>query len=267
MSVSDIVKHCQNMHEMQNLPFFQCEKCDYVSEKYSKTREHMKNEHNVVEYKPYKCTHCEVQSDGTNFVKHVQNHKQSFICDICGAALSSKGGLSRHKTSFHTEGLQDHVCDICGFTSKQIKNLQRHIRNVHLKPEKCEFCEKSYGTKELLVYHMDSAHPGTAELKYFCATCGKGFMYKNSLSVRCFKNIGCSKGKKLGGKKTGLVKTEDIKPDAPVSCQYCRNEYTRKTITSHYRRSHPEKYFTADMKRKEYKCPNCEEKYYTPNSK
>ena len=31
--------------------------------------------------------------------------------------------------------------------------------------------------------HIDAAHPGTFELKYFCSECGKGFMFKYSMTV------------------------------------------------------------------------------------
>ena len=37
--------------------------------------------------------------------------------------------------------------------------------------------------KDNLSNHIDAAHPGTFELKYFCSECGKGFMFKYSMTV------------------------------------------------------------------------------------
>ena len=39
---------------------------------------------------------------------------------------------------------------------------------------------------------LDVSHPDTSELKFFCASCGKGFMYKYSLAVHTAKSE-CSK--------------------------------------------------------------------------
>ena len=60
---------------------------------------------------------------------------------------------------------------------------------------------------------------------------------------------------------------KDETEDKPFTCQYCGVEYTVKTITSHYKRSHPDKYFTDGNERIEYKCSQCEEKYFAKSSK
>ena len=65
---------------------------------------------------------------------------------------------------------------------------------------------------------------------------------------------------KVNGKKT------DVSSDAPMLCDICRSEYTVKTITNHYRRSHPDKYF-PEGKRKEYKCNHCEETFFSTQGK
>ena len=65
---------------------------------------------------------------------------------------------------------------------------------------------------------------------------------------------------KVNGKKA------DDSSDAPMLCDICRSEYTVKTITNHYRRSHPDKYF-PEGKRKEYKCNHCEETFFSTQGK
>ena len=105
-------------------------------------------------YRPYKCKHCELTSDNLlNFARHVKNHNpnRSFICDECGTVLKSAKNLRYHKTSYHKQNTQELVCDICGFATVQMNNLKRHIKAMHEKPEKCQYCENSYGTKGQLI--------------------------------------------------------------------------------------------------------------------
>ena len=92
-------------------------------------------------------------------------------------------------------------------------------------------------------------------------------MYKYSLAVHSAKTE-CSKVPK---NKVGIPvkidpKEGDSTTDVPVLCEFCRSEYTTKTIINHYRRSHPEKYF-PDGKRKEYKCSLCEETFFSTQGK
>ena len=59
---------------------------------------------------------------------------------------------------------------------------------MHGKREKCPYCENNYGTKDALCHHLDVTHLNTSELKIFCSSCGKVFMYKYSLAVRTAKS-------------------------------------------------------------------------------
>ena len=59
---------------------------------------------------------------------------------------------------------------------------------------------------------------------------------------------------------------KDETEDKPFTCQYCGVEYTVKTVTSHYKRSHPDKYFIDGNVREEFKCSQCEEKYFAKSS-
>ena len=153
-SISEIIQHHKDYHEIQAMPFFQCENCDFVSDKISETRSHSKSVHGIDDYRPYKCKHCELTSDNLlNFARHVKNHNpnRSFICDECGTVLKSAKNLRYHQTSYHKQNTQELVCDICGFATVQMNNLKRHIKAMHEKPEKCQYCENSYGTKGQLI--------------------------------------------------------------------------------------------------------------------
>ena len=94
----------------------------------------MKSEHDIDDYKPYKCKHCDYTHNHIRYLaEHVKNHNpnRSFICDICGASLKSASSLKYHKTSYHKKGMQELVCDICGFTTLHLNNLKWHIKSMH----------------------------------------------------------------------------------------------------------------------------------------
>lgn len=73
-SVSELIGHHQSFHEGLPLPYFQCEVCEFSSKKKMQTKQHMKNEHNVDEYYPYKCQQCDFKQYELShgFTRHVQ---------------------------------------------------------------------------------------------------------------------------------------------------------------------------------------------------
>ena len=42
LTISEIVEHYKEYHEGYALPYFQCENCDFYSNKFSDTKEHLK---------------------------------------------------------------------------------------------------------------------------------------------------------------------------------------------------------------------------------
>jgi len=185
-SLYEIVRHHQEYHEMQTLPVFLCENCDYHSEKIGETRAHAKTEHGIDYYKPYKCTHCEYTSDWfPKFCHHVKRHimPQSVICNMCGKVLKSEHSLKYHMAAHHNDDEEkNYVCDICGFRTAQKQNLRRH-HSVHRKDRKCPYCDVAARDKNYLELHIDQKHQDIAgELNHICPQCGKGFIFKYSLT-------------------------------------------------------------------------------------
>ena len=221
----------------------------------------MKQEHEIDDYNPYRCSHCEyVTPELSRFAYHIQRHttQLNFICDICNKAMKTSETLKRHKLAFHAS--TNSVCDICGFVTTPI-NLVRHMKLVHEKSKKCPHCEKRYGDNSHLHGHIENAHPGTSELKYFCSICGKGFMYNYPCILHRIK----VHDKKPPKKKPAQPKTESAPVD--VKCQYCGVDYSSKMgITNHLRQMHPEKYYANGNTKPQLSCSQCEEKYYSRNS-
>ena len=88
----------------------------------SETVQHLKTEHSIEDYKPYKCRHCDYKTGRiTHFIKHVKSHlnAQNVVCDICSKRLKSETSLRYHKLTYHDEKKKEEiVCDICGFKTK-----------------------------------------------------------------------------------------------------------------------------------------------------
>jgi hypothetical protein len=73
LTISEIVEHYKEYHEGYALPYFQCENCDFYSNKFSDTKEHLKQEHEIDDYNPYRCSHCEyVTPELSRFAYHIQ---------------------------------------------------------------------------------------------------------------------------------------------------------------------------------------------------
>jgi KRAB domain-containing zinc finger protein len=189
----------------------------------SETVQHLKTEHSIEDYKPYKCRHCDYKTGRiTHFIKHVKSHLnvQSVVCDICSKHLKSEISLRYHKLSYHDEDKkkEEIVCDICGFKTKMHSNLRRHITNTHVKPKQCQYCDKRFGVSENLEYHIENHHPGTSDQKYFCSKCGKGFMYQTNLTRHMSEKHGTN-GQKNEGKNE--EKNE-------YNCPACKKMYSTK---------------------------------------
>ena len=110
-----------------------------------------------------------------------------FICEICNKAMKTANTLRIHKKVNHVEKVKENVCDICGYVGTKA-NLARHMTEIHKKEKKCPYCEKNFGKKDALEYHLDNHHPGTSEIQHTCQECGKGFMFRNTLTRHFHRN-------------------------------------------------------------------------------
>ena len=80
--------HHREHHILQHWQIFQCESCDYYSEKVSETQKHVKTEHGITDYQPYKCNQCDYTSgDFQCFSRHVLRHfaEYNIVCTECGS--------------------------------------------------------------------------------------------------------------------------------------------------------------------------------------
>ncbi|XP_020514044.2 zinc finger protein 572-like [Labrus bergylta] len=125
------------------------------------------------------CGVCGEQSETPEELRtHLESHKKTFSCDVCGKNFLSNRGLRSH-APLHT-GEKPYECDICKKTFAIERTLKSHrLGHVEEKPHKCHVCQKSFAFKQLLMNHSRSH---TGEKPYTCDLCGKSVSDFRSLS-------------------------------------------------------------------------------------
>ena len=92
--------------------------------------------------------------------------------------------FSVHKQEEDKE--KNFVCDICGYRTDRKQNLTKHNK-VHNK-KKCPFCDYLAVSKNYIELHIDKRHQeeNGGDLNHICSQCGKGFLFKFSLTAHIY---------------------------------------------------------------------------------
>ena len=103
-----------------------------------------------------------------------------YKCDICGKGFMSKVGIEGHKVQ-HLPASEKLACSHsnCNVTFARAQSLKKHLKNVHGKQKAvyCNFCKKSFKTKDNKVAHEMGCKENTQRKELFCGKCGKGGFY------------------------------------------------------------------------------------------
>ena len=228
-SIKNLVDHCTEHHEGQPLPYFLCTECNFHDKKLFVMKSHLQNEHGIDTYKPYHCKHCDRKDDSIHhYYNHVKTHSdaKNYICEICSKPLKNKDSIRMHKTIFHEK--QEIVCDICGYKASNKEYLLRHVKRVHNKSYECQYCGQRYGVRENLEIHIDVKHPEREEKKYFCESCEKSFIFRNSMVSH--KHNHHLKGVKKGNKKKmGFTKEKSKDIETLIKITKNLDTFAKKT--------------------------------------
>ena len=115
-----------------------------------------------------------------NLLVHERIHTKPFACIECGKTFSEKWILTRHISSHHEAGSENHKysCEICqkSFTRKQ--NLMQHSKSHENKT--CKICHKSFINVSRLKRH-EIIHSSLRP--FLCKLCGKSFNQKANLTA------------------------------------------------------------------------------------
>ncbi|XP_039452032.1 zinc finger protein draculin-like [Culex pipiens pallens] len=108
-----------------------------------------------------------------NHVKH--SHRdggKEYICETCGSKLPNKNAFGAHmlRHKYIEEGR--YTCEICGAKFGNNPRLERHMLGHKDKEFQCQYCDKHYPSKTLLLTH-EREHAGKA--LFICVTCEEQF--------------------------------------------------------------------------------------------
>ena len=128
-------------------------------------------------------TTCKFQSkSNSNLEKHM-NKEHVMNCTECGKLFHDENDLQEHKKSHSLKHIrfsqytsqqieeEEFNCEECDFQTNNRYHLQKHISLKHL--INCKFCGKLLKSKEELMEHRKSQHPGAVKQceKYQAGTC------------------------------------------------------------------------------------------------
>ncbi|XP_076238975.1 uncharacterized protein LOC143182098 [Calliopsis andreniformis] len=104
--------------------------------------------------------------------QHGLRDKDKYLCDLCGAMLSTKSRLMVHRRVHMNEKIVN--CEVCGkgFVDKENLNIHRRIHTGE-KPYACTQCGRRFTQRTSLILHI---RYHTGERPYQCTDCGKGFV-------------------------------------------------------------------------------------------
>ena len=87
--------------------------------------------------------------------------KKSYKCGTCNKIFSKYDELGTHISTEHKKYFQ---CLHCGQNFSLIEEMKNHVKNVHAElndENKCDVCNESFQSPELLVLHKKNEHEST----------------------------------------------------------------------------------------------------------
>ncbi|KAL3284856.1 hypothetical protein HHI36_018995 [Cryptolaemus montrouzieri] len=212
-----------------------CFECFQSFESEAKLIQHCR-ESSHVSGELYKCDICSATFDVRyKHTKHVMNHGQGRICEICGAQVKAYN-MKRHLKEVHYCN-KEHICQYCGNSFMQNSVLQNHIAKRHFNKETnkslCFLCGRTFKVLALLNDHLNRKHASEdLESKmYSCEVCKKYFICRDSLKLHMrFHNSGGISTKRKSENKT--AKTRKIYK-YKRKCHICMKMFSAPGFKSH----------------------------------
>ena len=195
----------------QRRQLYQCETCDFKSNKKYSLIRHVKHIHDRSD--AYRCKTCgKTEIEKCRLKEHieVEHEGRRWICEICGSPFKSSGGLSAHIKVKHADmvmteakfkcskcsksfvnkdlyvghmskhdGTKLFSCGLCSKRYQYRNNLKNHMVKHHREKDyKCDHCEMCFSTNKDLQNHVNGKH---SQLETYRCDCGKRFRWRSSL--------------------------------------------------------------------------------------
>ncbi|XP_047019372.1 zinc finger protein OZF-like isoform X2 [Helicoverpa zea] len=204
--------------------------------------------------------------DKNDLKKHIDVHKNTRACVICGERVNSLSQLLAHRVTHIPQG--QNKCFICDKKFKSSIYLEFHYRNLHIEEDDkklyCNQCPQVCPSPKKFTDHMKHVHSHI--LKYFCDTCSKGFRCKSNLKSHILshntnKSFVCDLCGFSCKQRNGLYLSRHMAVHSDVQkyeCTRCPAKYkTKAALIAHMDRHDdnrtkqceycPAKFFTASV--------------------
>lgn len=190
--------HMDNIHENKKLT---CEICGKLFSRRDVLKRHIAVHNN----EKHECEICSKKFTRKDILlTHLKSHKNaaSYKCSLCPASFIKKNVLDKHE-KIHKVKEQ---CKICYTFLPSKLSLLNHMKlhspenskDENNRMHKCEICNKSLTTKDILRKHMRKIHgklpktvkqikPVEREKRFFCQWCSKGFTRSCNLNSHLLK--------------------------------------------------------------------------------
>ncbi|RUS78347.1 hypothetical protein EGW08_013898 [Elysia chlorotica] len=223
---------------------FPCSECSFVTNKRSKLNTHRVKNHEVA---PITCDLCpKVFLSKTYMLRHRASHTEpQHCCDVCGKMYKVKKAMLEHRKTHDVAYEKPKVtCEQCSKTFCNRYILECHIKDVHLGQKKsylCATCGKSFTTRHSLTEHTN-AHTGVKP--HVCEICGKSFSYESALRDHRFtheesKHFWCKHCQKGFSQRSGLKMHMRIhRQQKMFVCTECGRGFTQKQALQRHERVH-----------------------------
>jgi len=188
----------------------------------------------------------------THTEEHFENFTKHHICDFCGRNFRD-GNLLRLHMKIHGE--KTYHCEFCdkSFFSKQSLNVHESAKHTKKGFKFCDNCGQSFSTRRGLESHMKLKHK--IENRFQCNLCRKYFLTEEGLKAHDIrddcKNIKCDKcGKHFHSKKSlsrHMNGNNDCSGNSQEQkqfpCHLCGSSYTRLyQLKEHFKKKHDDNY-------------------------
>lgn len=101
-------------------------------------------------------------------------------CRQCKERFISDKALDQHCVDVHGMAKRTFTCKMCGEVYYNRTLLHLHFKSTHTDDLKCQYCDKTFKTRDRLEEHVNYNHTGDRPFK--CDVCDKGCTSKKSLS-------------------------------------------------------------------------------------
>ena len=135
------MEHHMNTHHSENSRLFECERCDYKTNRRDNFKRHQHDMHKMID------------RNFKSIDETFKGRQPEWHCFDCKIVLTTELEIENHILSKHCKDLK---CNICDKTYKKHQHLIQHIRSIHENPQRheCSKCGKSYAHKRTLTKHF-----------------------------------------------------------------------------------------------------------------